>query len=182
MIALSLTLAVLAVKPMPPPKASAADAGAPPAAPAPVAARADLKDPSGKTVGKVELREGKSGVVLTVELTSATAGAHAMHFHDKGKCEGPKFESAGPHFNPSGGKHGLMSEHGGHAGDLPNLYVPESGAVKAEIFVKGARLKDGPHPLLDADGAALVVHAKADDYSTDPSGASGDRVACGELK
>ena len=98
------------------------------------------------------------------------AGLHGIHLHEKGLCEGPKFESAGKHWNPGGKQHGRDNPLGAHLGDLPNIEVGVSGGT-ARIAAVGAE-------LADADGTALVLHAKPDDYQTDPSGASGDRVAC----
>ena len=97
-------------------------------------------------------------------------------------CTAPTFESAGGHFNPTGAAHGILSDKGAHLGDLPNIHVPPSG-VNVELFVPGVSLQSRPglHALLDDDGAALVIHAKPDDYRTDPSGDAGDRLACGVI-
>jgi Cu-Zn family superoxide dismutase len=97
------------------------------------------------------------------------------------KCEGPDFKSAGPHFNPEGKKHGFDSPDGHHAGDMKNFTVGADGKVKTELEDSDVTLKDGPHSLLSNGGTAIVIHAKADDYKTDPSGNSGDRIACGVI-
>jgi Cu-Zn family superoxide dismutase len=107
-------------------------------------------------------------------------GTYGMHIHAVGKCEGPKFESAGPHWNPGERQHGRNNPKGAHAGDLDNLTVGAggSGGVTSNLTLA---LSGGMTPILDQDGASLLIHAKADDYRTDPSGNSGDRIACAVL-
>jgi Cu-Zn family superoxide dismutase len=144
-------------------------------------ASAILKDKDGKEVGQVALTQTKSGVLMNVTLTGVAPGEHAFHIHTTGKCEPPDFKSAGPHFNPDGAKHGMMNPEGPHAGDMPNLHVPDSGNLQVEILDTLANL-DGDGSILDSDGAALVVHAGVDDYKTDPAGNAGDRLACGVVQ
>jgi Cu-Zn family superoxide dismutase len=96
-----------------------------------------------------------------------------------GKCDGPAFTSAGGHFNPAGKKHGLKSTDGPHAGDLPNMLVAKDGAGRFEALTDAITLRAGGLSIFDTDGSAMVVHAGADDNMTDPTGNSGDRVACG---
>ncbi len=137
-------------------------------------AKADIKNAQGQSIGSATLTETPHGVLLSVNLTSAPAGPHAFHIHGVGKCEAP-FASAGPHLNPAGKKHGLKSAEGAHAGDLPNITVPAGGALAFDVLAPGVTMAS----VLDADGAAVVLHAGVDDYATDPAGAAGDRVACG---
>jgi superoxide dismutase, Cu-Zn family len=141
-------------------------------------ASAVLKDKDGKEVGKVELTDSPSGVLLRLTLEGIPPGDHAFHVHAVGKCEPPDFKSAGPHFNPDETKHGLLNPEGPHSGDMPNLHVPDSGKLTVEVFNEMVTL-DGEQALLDDDGSAIVVHASADDYTTDPAGNAGDRIACG---
>jgi superoxide dismutase, Cu-Zn family len=143
-------------------------------------ASAVLKDAQGAEVGKATLTTTPSGVLISLDLTALPAGEHAFHIHAVGKCEPPKFESAGPHFNPDSTKHGLMNPEGPHAGDMPNLHVPEGGKLKIEVLNPTVTL-GAEAALLDADGSAIVVHAGADDYKTDPAGNAGDRIACGVI-
>ena len=141
-------------------------------------ASAVLKDKDGKEVGKVELTDTPSGVLLRLVLDGVTPGDHAFHVHAVGKCEPPDFKSAGPHFNTDETKHGLMNAEGPHSGDMPNLHVPDSGKLTVEVLNEMVTL-DAEQALLDDDGSAIVVHAVADDYATDPAGNAGDRIACG---
>lgn len=142
--------------------------------------KVELKDAQGKDVGSVVIWDAGSGVVLKLQLHDLTPGEHAIHFHQTPKCEAPDFKSAGGHFNPEGKKHGFDSPEGHHAGDMKNFTVGADGKASAEVKDDEVTLKDGAHSLL-TNGAAIVVHAKADDYKTDPAGASGDRVACGVI-
>ena len=142
------------------------------------AARAELKNASGAAVGEVTLRQTPHGVLVRASLENVPAGWHGFHVHETGKCEAP-FATAGGHFNPAKAKHGAENPAGTHAGDMPNVYVPESGKTTVELLVPGLTLSDGPTSVFDADGSAIVFHEKADDYSTDPAGNAGSRLACG---
>ncbi len=140
----------------------------------------ELQDLKSKNVGRVMLLEAPHGLLLRGALSGVPPGTHAIHFHETGKCE-PPFKTAGGHFNPEKKAHGVLDPGGSHAGDLPNLLVPASGKLDFELFAPGLTLGAGPSSVLDADGTALVIHAKADDYRTQPAGDSGDRIACGVI-
>jgi len=155
-------------------------AAPPEGAPAPSSKTVVLRDQRGKAVGKVTLMDTAHGLLVRGSLKGLSRGLHAIHFHETGKCE-PPFKTAGGHFNPTQKAHGLMDPGGLHAGDLPNLIVPKGGKVEFEVFAEWLTLGDGPNTVLDADGTALVIHARADDYRTQPSGDAGDRVACGVI-
>jgi superoxide dismutase, Cu-Zn family len=143
-------------------------------------ANAQLKDKSGKAVGDVDLMQGPGGVLLRLSLKGIPTGEHAFHIHAVGKCEAP-FESAGGHFNPTNKKHGMMADHG-HAGDMPNLHVPQGGELKVEVVNTAITLEKGkPNSVFDNDGSSIVIHAGPDDYKTDPDGKAGDRIACGVI-
>jgi len=144
-------------------------------------ARADLKDAGGRTVGTVTLQEVGDGVRVTASVTGLPPGTHGIHVHARGQCEAPAFESAGDHFNPAQRDHGLKNPRGAHAGDLPNLEVRGDGTGELDYVTHDVTLKPGAASLFDADGTAVVVHAKPDDQVSNPSGNSGDRIACGVL-
>ena len=139
-----------------------------------------LKDTQGKEVGRVIVWDVENGVRLDVLVHGLAPGEHAIHFHQTPKCEAPDFKSAGGHFNPDGKKHGFDNPEGHHAGDMKNFTVDAEGTAEGHLEDSDVTLKDGPHSLF-TNGAAVVIHAKADDYKTDPSGNSGDRVACGVI-
>ncbi len=141
----------------------------------------ELQDLKGKNVGTVMLLDTPHGLLVRGALTGLPPGTHAIHFHETGKCE-PPFKSAGGHFNPEKKAHGVLDPGGGHAGDLPNLVVPASGKIEFDLFVPGLTVAPGSGTVLDVDGTAIVVHAKADDYRSQPAGDSGDRIACGVIR
>jgi superoxide dismutase, Cu-Zn family len=144
-------------------------------------ARADIKNAEGKSVGTASLRATKDGLLMTVNAKGLPEGLHAVHIHSVGKCEGPAFTSAGPHFNPMNKKHGLKNPAGPHAGDLPDMYVERNGAGRYEVLLDSITLGSGETSIFDADQSAIIIHVTADDNITDPTGNSGDRIACGVI-
>jgi Cu-Zn family superoxide dismutase len=140
-----------------------------------------LNGTDGRPVGTVTLSEDANGVTIKVDASAIAAGTHGVHLHEKGLCEGPKFESAGAHWNPESKQHGRDNPMGAHLGDLANFDIGQAGAATTSFTVAGVTMSGATNALADADGTSLVVHAKADDYRTDPSGNSGDRVACAVL-
>lgn len=146
----------------------------------PSRARAVLHDTEGREVGTALFTEAPRGLLLELRFQGLPPGAHGMHVHETGRCE-PSFDAAGDHLAPEGGVHGFLVAQGHHAGDLPNLDVPEGGQGTVELFVPRLALH-GEHALLDADGSALIVHEGADDHRTQPSGASGAPMACGVIE
>ncbi|MFQ5625448.1 MAG: superoxide dismutase family protein [Methyloligellaceae bacterium] len=145
-------------------------------------ATAYMKNPNGKDAGAVELMETPNGVLLTARLKGLPAGIHAFHVHAVGKCE-PPFKSAGGHYNPGGKKHGSLVDGGLHAGDMPNIHVPSSGALTVEVLNPNITLAKGkPNTVFDSDGSGIIIHARGDDYRSQPSGAAGPRIACGVIK
>lgn len=149
----------------------------PMAAPDVPVSTANLVSSSGAVLGTVRVFSEPTGVMLRIDAAGVPAGQHGVHVHTTGRCDPPGFTSAGPHWNPTDKKHGHRNPAGFHMGDLGNLGVGADGRLIAGLLVPQATID----ALRDADGAALVFHAKADDEVTDPSGNSGDRIACAVL-
>ena len=143
-----------------------------------------LVKPDGTIIGSVRGGDSDQGAVFQVRAEGLPPGVHGMHLHMVGRCEGPAFESAGPHWNPTNAQHGLENPQGPHYGDLPNINVGEDGRFEGTVTISNSYLSEtrdrrGPaEAILDLDGSALVIHADADDNRTDPSGNSGARIAC----
>jgi Cu-Zn family superoxide dismutase len=146
-----------------------------------VSAAAEIRNASGQLVGRAVLTEIEQGVRVAVDARGLPAGDKGVHIHAVGACEGPTFESAGPHFNPDGKQHGILNPAGAHAGDLPNIRIDATGTGRLETMATRITLGSGPHSVFDGDGSALVIHASADDHRTDPTGNSGNRIACGVI-
>lgn len=141
------------------------------------AAVATLRTAAGADVGKVTVREGMDGLRVTIDATGMPPGNHGAHIHMTGRCDAPDFTTAGGHWNPTTAKHGSMNPAGPHSGDLPNLLIGADGRGTLGATIPDATMAG----MLDTDGAAMVIHAGADDLMTDPSGNSGARIACGVL-
>lgn len=140
-----------------------------------------IKDANGKTLGWAMVKKTGSGVTVRLTLDHMPPGEHAVHFHQVAKCDGPDFKSAGPHFNPEGKQHGLQNPDGPHAGDMDNFTVDGKGKAAVDLFNKQVNLGSDSRSLFSDGGTAIVIHAKPDDMRTDPSGNSGDRIACGVI-
>lgn len=157
-----------------------------PSAAAAETATARLIDRDGRDVGSAVLVEGPHGVLLTLSLTGLSPGPHGLHFHATGTCDDAAegFKASHAHVNPDGREHGLMNPAGPDDGDLPNVQIAADGTAEVEIFSMLVSLPgaEGRATLLDDDGAALLVHANADDHITQPIGGAGDRIACGVIE
>ncbi len=138
-------------------------------------ARAVLRMADGTEVGRAVATETGGAIRVSLDVSKLPAGPHGAHVHTTGRCDGPDFTTAGGHWNPTQKKHGTMNPQGPHQGDLPNLVIGSDGRGTIGAVIPGATLAG----LLDADGAAMVIHAGPDDLMTDPSGNSGGRIACG---
>lgn len=159
-------------------------------------AKAVFKNDIGQEIGSANLTETKRGVLIELELSNIEKGFHAFHIHETGTCAPLEknatenrgtFTDAGGHFNPQGHDHGLMHENGAHAGDMTNLYASDNGIVMAQIIneritlVKQVADEEGKAYLFDDDGAAFIMHSGTDDYTSQPTGAAGSRIACAEI-
>lgn len=141
-----------------------------------------LRDAAGKVVGTARVWDMGDGIHVEAKVHGLkAAGVHGIHLHMIGQCTAPDFASAGGHWNPTGAMHGSDNPQGAHKGDLPNIKLDAKGDGTVSAHISGVKLREGANALMDADGAALVLHAAADDYRTDPSGNSGARIACGVL-
>jgi Cu-Zn family superoxide dismutase len=145
-------------------------------------AHADFVNSQGRSVGHATLTQTPQGVRIDVTVFSLPPGRHAFHIHADGQCEPPGFTSAGPHFNPFGKEHGTKNAKGPHGGDLPNFDVTADGRAQFSVLASEVTLGKGPNSLFHPGGTALVIHAGADDYMTDPAGNAGARIACGAIK
>ena len=139
-----------------------------------------IKTSTGEDAGTATFTPSKKGVHLKLDLKNLPVGEHGVHVHASPHCDPPDFKTAGGHFNLENKHHGFLSADGPHTGDLPNVDTPPSGPIHFEFLLADVSLK-GRNALLDADGAAIIVHSARDDYATDPAGNSGARMACGVI-
>ena len=166
----------------PDPNAPSKTVAAPPEGQTPEGAGVQLKPTQGNSVkGSLSLASEKGGVRLGGLIEGLTPNTEqGFHVHEKGDCSAPDASSAGGHFNPTAQPHGDPKKGGPkHVGDMINLRADAKGVAKVDVLIEGAKLHSGDKT--DLDGKAVVVHQKADDYTSQPSGNSGDRVACGVI-
>ena len=150
---------------------------------APQQAVATFLNPQGQEIGTATLTQTTNGVLIDIDLSNIANGEHGFHIHETGTCDGADgFKSAGGHFEPAGHQHGYMAQRGPHAGDMPNQFSAAGGKLRAQVLNQNVTLAAGPTSVLDEDGSALVIHADPDDYSTQPTGNAGDRIACGVIE
>ena len=128
---------------------------------------------AGASTGAVQVEMRSGGANLRIAVQGLPPGEHGLHLHAVGRCDPPGFLTTGDHWTPENRRHGHLNPQGPHLGDLPNLTVSANGHGAINFRIAGL--------INDADGTALVVHANPDDYQTDPSGNSGDRIACAVL-
>ena len=144
----------------------------------------ELKTSAGQDAGKATFRQGKGGqLLIKLNLKNLPVGEHAVHVHEKALCDAPDFKSAGGHFNPDAKQHGTLNPAGHHNGDLPhNVTVGENHTAEATFKVDSLSLQPGAaNSLFSNGGTSIMVHEKADDMKTDPSGNAGNRIACGVI-
>ena len=146
-------------------------------------ATASFINGQGQEIGTAKLLQSSDGVLIEAEIRGLSPGEHAFHIHQKGACDpATNFNSAGDHFALAGEKHGYLAEDGPHAGDMPNQFVGQDGVLRLHVFNPNVTLGNGEGSLLGPNGASIVIHAKADDYQSQPAGNAGDRVACAVIK
>jgi len=133
-------------------------------------------------IGEVRMIDDQSGSRIHIEATGLPPGVHGVHLHAVGRCDGPGFAAAGPHWNPTHRQHGHDNPAGHHEGDLGNVSVDPDGGLHTDLIATDVRLLAAPgekgRVISDADGTSFIIHASPDDERTDPSGNSGDRIAC----
>ena len=157
-----------------------------PASPAPAPPQTyetAIKNNKGEEIGTASFRDGSNTLVVRIAIKAGglTPGWHGMHFHAVGDCsDTEKFANSKAHVNHDQSKHGLLNPDGPDEGDLPNIYAAADGSANAEVSSETPLTGEGG--LKDADGSALVFHAKEDDHSSQPIGGAGDRVACAVIK
>ena len=141
-----------------------------------------LNSASGSLVsGKLSVRPMGDGIHVTGEVGGLPPNStHGFHIHEKGDCSAADASSAGGHFNPSNNPHGRAGQGAHHGGDADNLMANAKGVAKVDRHFSGVVL--GGSGANDALGKAVIVHAKPDDYTSQPSGSAGDRVACGVIR
>jgi len=138
-----------------------------------------LSPANGQNVsGQVSFREETEGVRVVADIKGLTPGQHGFHIHEKGDCSAADFSSAGGHFNPTGMKHGAPTDPDHHMGDFGNLTANEQGEARFERVVNWLSFK-GTNSFV---GRAVIVHAKADDLTSQPAGNAGGRIACGVIQ
>lgn len=140
-------------------------------------ARVNLASASGSLVsGRLALMPMGEGVHVTGEVGGLAPGStHAIHIHENGDCSAADASSAGGHYSPDGQPHGKVGTPTHHAGDMNNVVANAQGVAQVDVHASRVTL-GGSNSVLDR---AVVVHAQPDDYTSQPSGDAGARVACG---
>ena len=131
----------------------------------------------GKVSGTIHFRRRPGGVHVQGTLSGLPQGGHGFHVHEFGDCSAPDFTSAGSHFNPTGAPHGARTDDKRHVGDMGNLEAGSGGTVMLDYTDTHLRM-EGERSIL---GRGVIVHEKADDFKTQPTGNAGGRLACGVI-
>ena len=130
-----------------------------------------------KVSGLVTFMKVEGGIHVTAHVEGLTAGPHGFHIHTYGDCSAPDGKSAGGHFNPENMSHGAPDAEKRHVGDLGNITAGDSGHTHLDRIDSHLAL-NGPNSII---GRGVIIHAKADDFTSQPTGAAGARVACGVI-
>jgi Cu-Zn family superoxide dismutase len=141
------------------------------------ALKANFINIKSESIGYATLIDTKEGVLMHTQLSNLPEGWHGFHIHSIGECIAPNFKSAGGHLNPDNKEHGYENTKGSHLGDLPNVHVGKDGLLETDLLLKGISWES----LQDKDGSAIVIHESKDDYTTNPAGNAGARIACGVI-
>ncbi|WP_407279114.1 superoxide dismutase family protein [Aromatoleum evansii] len=146
----------------------------------PITAEALLAPTKGNAAtGTVKFTEVDGGVLIDASVTGLSPGKHGFHIHEKGDCSAPDATSAGGHFNPTGKPHGDPAKGDRHLGDMPMLVADANGNAKLGTILEGLTISGkGKGNIV---GLGVIVHAAPDDFTTQPTGNSGARVACGVI-
>ena len=143
-------------------------------------ASATLQATEGNSVaGTLEFTSVDGGVRVTGQVTGLQGGEHGFHVHENGDCSAPDASSAGGHFNPASTAHGRVGQGEHHAGDSDNISANAQGVATVDTLLQGVTLGDGSGT--DIVGRGVIVHADPDDYTTQPTGNAGGRLACGVI-
>jgi superoxide dismutase, Cu-Zn family len=145
-------------------------------------AHADIMNQSDQKIGEAKFHQQKDGVSISLSVSQIPPGTHGVHLHAAGQCLAPDFKTAGAHFNPDNKQHGAKNPAGPHNGDLGNILANAEGKAKGSWVDPHVTLGDGPNSLLQQAGTSIVIHAQPDDETTDPTGNSGSRFACGVIQ
>ncbi len=143
-------------------------------------AHAVIDSTSGSEVtGTAVFEQTGDTITLTVEIQNAEPGLHGVHIHEFGDCSAPDGTSAGGHWNPTNTAHGKWGEGEFHLGDIGNILVSDDGTGNIELTTDLWELGTGS--IFDVVGKGIIVHADADDFTSQPSGAAGARIGCGAI-
>jgi superoxide dismutase, Cu-Zn family len=155
--------------------------------PAPISRIANIVIQSQAKIGTLTITQAPQGILIRIDASGLTPGWHGAHFHSVADCSDAGFKASGGHVHatgPAGSVHGLLNPAGTDRGDLPNIFAGNDGRAMVELLAPSLSLQPGGGRqwLLDADGSALVIHAAADDYRSQPIGGAGARVACAVMR
>lgn len=138
---------------------------------------------SGSNVsGTVTFKQENGEVTMTAEISGLSEGMHGIHLHENADCSAEDGSSAGGHWNPTFEDHGEWGDSNGyHKGDIGNFDVNSSGEGSI-TFTTDEWCIGCDDEKKNIIGKSVIVHDGADDYTSQPSGNSGTRVGCAEIR